>query len=155
MDVLISNLLSKSILDFGKWSNGKYANMRICVFSVWPLPGVKNLFRKPIWNENFNISIQFFLKSFGQYLIKSKNGFCIVFKIVISKWPKVCKEIDHGCFRVFGSYFIEKKSHCTTYRLTFELWSIIVRPYLRAISVKYKPKNMWVWHTVSRYIFSG
>ena len=26
MDILISNLLSESILDFGKWSNGKYAN---------------------------------------------------------------------------------------------------------------------------------
>ena len=34
MDILISNLLSKSILDFGKWSNGKYTNMRICAFSV-------------------------------------------------------------------------------------------------------------------------
>ena len=26
MDILISNLLSESILDFGKWSNWKYAN---------------------------------------------------------------------------------------------------------------------------------
>ena len=24
MDILISNLLSESIFDFGKWSNGKY-----------------------------------------------------------------------------------------------------------------------------------
>ena len=40
MDILISNLLSESNLDFGKWSNGKYANTRICVFSVWPLPEV-------------------------------------------------------------------------------------------------------------------
>ena len=29
MDILISNLLSETILDFGKWSNGKYANARI------------------------------------------------------------------------------------------------------------------------------
>ena len=29
MDILFSNLLSESILDFGKWSNGKYANMRV------------------------------------------------------------------------------------------------------------------------------
>ena len=27
MDILISNLLWESILDFGKWSNGKYANI--------------------------------------------------------------------------------------------------------------------------------
>ena len=29
MDILISNLLSESILDFGKWSNGKYTNTHI------------------------------------------------------------------------------------------------------------------------------
>ena len=29
MDILISNLLSKSILDFGKWPNRKYANTRV------------------------------------------------------------------------------------------------------------------------------
>ena len=34
MGILFSNLLSESILDFGKWSNWKYENMRICVFSV-------------------------------------------------------------------------------------------------------------------------
>ena len=28
MDILISNVLSESILDFGKWSNGKYTNSR-------------------------------------------------------------------------------------------------------------------------------
>ena len=52
--------------------------------------------------------------------------FPLYFKNVISKRPKVFKEIDHGCFRV-GPYFV--KSPCTTCRLTFELWSIIVRPY--------------------------
>ena len=57
MDIFISNLLSESIFDFGKWSNGKYTNTRICVFSVWPLPKVKNWFRKQIWNENVHISI--------------------------------------------------------------------------------------------------
>jgi hypothetical protein len=35
MDILFSNLLSESILDFGKWWNGKFTNTRICVFSVW------------------------------------------------------------------------------------------------------------------------
>ena len=80
MDILISNLLSESILDFRNWSNGKCANTCICVFSVWPLPKVQNWFQKQIWNENVQISIQFFLKSFGHYLKKSKiciltNGF--------------------------------------------------------------------------------
>ena len=51
MGILFSNLLSESIFNFGKWSNWKYANMRICVFSVWPLPEVKNWFWKQIWKE--------------------------------------------------------------------------------------------------------
>ena len=34
MDILFSNLLSESSLDFGKWSNWKHTNTRICVFSV-------------------------------------------------------------------------------------------------------------------------
>ena len=34
MDILISNLLSKLIFDFGKWSNWKYTYTRIRVFSV-------------------------------------------------------------------------------------------------------------------------
>jgi hypothetical protein len=42
MDILILNLLSKLIFDFGKWSNGKYANTRIRVFLVRRLPEVKN-----------------------------------------------------------------------------------------------------------------
>ena len=55
-------------------------NTRICIFSVWPLPEVKNWFWKHIWNENIHISIQkIFLKRFGQYLKKVKNGFPIVF----------------------------------------------------------------------------
>ena len=91
MYILISNLLSKSILDFGMWSTGKYANMRICIFSVLPLPKVQNWFRKQIWNENVHVSIlNFFLKSFGQYLKKNqKLDFPLYFKIVILKWPKV------------------------------------------------------------------
>ena len=55
-----------STLGSGQIEN--YANMRICVFSVWPLPEVKKLFRKQIWNENVHISIlNFFLKIFGPY----------------------------------------------------------------------------------------
>ena len=68
MDILILNLLSESILDFGKWSNWKYANTLICVFS---LPEVQNRFQKQIWNENVHISIlNFFWERFGQYLKK-------------------------------------------------------------------------------------
>ena len=71
MDILIWNMLSESIFDFGKWSNWKYANTRICVFSVLPLPEVENWFRKQISNENVHITIlNFFLEHFGQYLKK-------------------------------------------------------------------------------------
>ena len=83
MDILITNLLSESIFDFGK-SNWKYANTRICVFSVWPLPDVENWFRKQIWNENIHISIvNFFLKSFGQYFKKSKKW---ISHCIFKKW---------------------------------------------------------------------
>ena len=34
-----------------------------------------------------------------------KMDFPLYFKIVILKWPKVFKEIEHGCLRVFGPYF--------------------------------------------------
>ena len=44
-----------STLGSGQTEN--YVNMRICVFPVWPLPKVKNLFRKQIWNKNAHISI--------------------------------------------------------------------------------------------------
>ena len=41
MDILISNLLSELIFDFGKWSNWKYANTRCIVvsgvFGCWML----------------------------------------------------------------------------------------------------------------------
>ena len=35
MDILISNLLSESIFDFGKWSNRKYENTQIRVFAYF------------------------------------------------------------------------------------------------------------------------
>ena len=82
MDILISNLLSEAF-NFGKWSNWKYANTRICVFFVWPLPKVKNWFRKQIWNENVHISILIFVKSFGQYLKSQKINFQLYFQKVI------------------------------------------------------------------------
>ena len=36
MDLLISNLLSESIFDFGKWSNGKSANTSVCGSKIDP-----------------------------------------------------------------------------------------------------------------------
>ena len=68
MDILIPNLLYKSIFDFGKWSNGKYMYTRIRVFSVWPPPEVENWLLKQIWNEKGHISIL--------------NFFCGVFRSV-------------------------------------------------------------------------
>ena len=73
MDILISNLLLKSIFNFGKWSNWKYANTRIWVFSVWPLPEVQNWFQKQIWNENVYISIIIFFWRVSVKILKSKK----------------------------------------------------------------------------------
>ena len=91
MDILISNLLSESILDFGKWSNWKHMYTRKRVFPVWPLPEVQNWFWKQIWNENVHISIlNFFFKEFWPIFKKfKKNDFPLYFKNVISKLPKV------------------------------------------------------------------
>ena len=68
MDILIWNLLSESIFDFGKWSHWKYANACICVFSVWTPLEVENWFWKHISNENVHITIlKKNLERFGQY----------------------------------------------------------------------------------------
>ena len=78
MDLLILNLLSKLILDFGKWSNWKYANTCLRVFTFWPLPEVQNWFWKQFWNEKVHIS---FLKKNGVFwptTKKLKIGFSIV-----------------------------------------------------------------------------
>ena len=86
MDILILNLPSESFFDFGKWSNWKYANTRICIFLVWPRPKVKNWFQKQIWIENVHIFIlNFSLTSFGHYFKNTKNGFPLSFQKVI--WP--------------------------------------------------------------------
>ena len=69
MDLLISKLLSKSILD-----------LSICVVSVRPLPKVKNWFQKQFLNEKVQISIiNIFLVRFDQQQKKLKIGFTIVF----------------------------------------------------------------------------
>ena len=44
-------------LNSGRGQTEKYANMHICVFSVWPLLKVQNLFQKQIWNDlNLNVT---------------------------------------------------------------------------------------------------
>ena len=58
--------------------------------------------------------------------------FSLYFKTLISKWPKVFKEIDHKFCRVFGPFFIGK-SPCTTFRLMFKFCSTIVRPYYSVV----------------------
>ena len=80
MDLLISKLLSNSILDIGKWSNWNYAQLRICVFSVWPLPKVKNWFKKQFWNKKVHLFIvKKNIGAFSQTNKKLKIGFPIVF----------------------------------------------------------------------------
>ena len=74
-------------------------------------------------------------------------GFPLYFKNIISNWPKFFWEIDHGCFRVFSPYFIGKSPR-NTCRLTFECWSIIVRPNQFATSVfryKHFAWQTWPW----------
>ena len=60
LGLLISKLLSKSILGLGKWSNWKYANTYLRIFTVWPLPEVQNWFWKQFWNEKVDISVVIF-----------------------------------------------------------------------------------------------
>ena len=99
MDILISNLLSESIFDVGKWSNWKYANTRICVFSVW-LPEVENWFRKQICNKNVHISIlNFFFEEFRSLFWK------------VQKWISHCifkKWFDRGRVYFLAKHFSEK-----------------------------------------------
>ena len=129
MDIIIQNLLSKSIFDLRKWSNWKYANTRICVFLVWPLPKVKKLIWKQIWNENVHISILIFFEAFRSVFLKViKMDFQWYFKKVMLLWQGSIVEIDYGFFRVFGPYFIGK-TQGTFKILILGLWSFIPHPY--------------------------
>ena len=85
MAFFISNLLSESIFDFGKWSNGKSAYTRICGFFVWPLPKVENLFRKANlkWKTPYFYST-FFVEEFLSIFLKNpKIDFPLYFQKVI------------------------------------------------------------------------
>ena len=142
-----------SIFDFGKWSNWKYANTRICVFSVWPLPEVKNWFRRQIWNENVHISILIFFRSVSVNILKSKKmDFPLFFQKVILLWQGSNVEINYGFFRAFGPYFIGKS--LGTFKIyIFGLWSLIPHPYLEAfkidfswlLKVNYNGTKYFVW----------
>ena len=102
IDILILNLLLESILDFGKWSNGKYTNTRICVFSVWPLPKVQKWFQKQVWKENVRISILFFFKAFRSIFKKVKK---IIFHCIFKKW------FDRRRVLFLTNFFSEKAEH--------------------------------------------
>ena len=97
-------------------------------FSGWGTSKVKNLFLMQFSNKGlYNYYFKFFLSILGGILKSQKIDFPLYFKNVILKRSNVFKEIGHVCFLVFGQYFVGK-SPCTTYRLIFEFWSIIVRP---------------------------
>ena len=141
MDILISNLLQKSIFDFRKWSNWKYTYSRIREFSVWPLPEVENWFLKQIWNENVNISILiFFFWAFRSVLKKSKKiNFPFYFQNVI--WL--------GGIHFFIKKISEKAKHlrmCPGIGGNVgETWlrrgPIITPPYYR----KHRPRGPMLW----------
>ena len=81
--------------------SGQTENTRICLFSVWPLPEVQNLFRKQIWNENDHILfLNFFFEEFRSISKNFKKWIShSIKKIVISKWPMaVWKILQTGSF---------------------------------------------------------
>ena len=90
MDILISNLLSESILDFGKWSNRK---TRIRIFAYFPFghfPKSKIDSKADLKWKCLYFYFKFFFEEFRPILKKSqKMDFPLYFKILILKWPKV------------------------------------------------------------------
>ena len=117
------------------WNSGraqtqKHMKVKVQVFFFRALHKVQNMFWKQIWFKSIpNYKTKFFSRTFWSIMKKrNKMDFPLYFKILILIWPKVFFKIDHWCSWVFGPYCIGK-SPCTTCRLTFEFWSIIVRPY--------------------------
>ena len=78
MDILFSNLPSEYILDFGKWSLIIHKYMYLCIFSLTTYRSPKLIPKADLKRECPYLH-SIFLKRFGQYFKKSKNGFFIVF----------------------------------------------------------------------------
>ena len=79
IDFLISKLLSKSILDFGKWSNWKYANTYLRIFSLTTSRSPKLILKAVLkWEGPFSYC-KFFFGAFWLTTKKLKIGFTIVF----------------------------------------------------------------------------
>ena len=89
----------------------KYA---FCVFSYWPLPEVKNWFRKQIWNKNVHISIQNFFWRVWSIFKKKKWIFHCIFK----KW------FDRHRVFFFTKFLSEKAKHPHKYAL---VWVVACR----------------------------
>ena len=96
----MSKLLSNSILDLAKCPNQKTCTFTFMHFPIGALPEVQNLFwnlfsHKVLYNYYSNFCL---FEFFDLYLIKSKNGFPIVFQILRGR--------VQGVFFKLGSYFV-------------------------------------------------
>ena len=78
------------------WTSGsgqtENTQIRICVFSVWPLPEVQNWFWKQFWNEKVHISIV--KKNFGAFWPTTKK---------VENWISHC--IFKSCAEGFRGFF--------------------------------------------------
>ena len=93
-------------------------------FPVGGFPRSKTSLKSSFLINCYIITVLIFFKAFWSVFEKVKKLiFLCIITNVISKWPKVFKKINHGCFRDVGSYFIGR-SPCTTYRLTFEFGAL-------------------------------
>ena len=85
MDLLISKLLSKSILDVGKWSNWKYANTYLHIFSLTTSGSPKLISKAVLKWEGPYFYRNFFLEDLDKQQKKLKMGFPIVFSNLVRK----------------------------------------------------------------------
>ena len=86
VDLLISKLLSKSILNFGKWSNWKYVNTYFRIFSL-------TTSRSP------KLILKAVLKWEGPYF------YCKIFWSVLTNNKKVENWISHCSFKSCAEWF--------------------------------------------------
>ena len=147
----------ESIFDFKKLSNWKYANPRICVFS---LPEVENWFQKQFWHEKVHISI--LEKKFGSVLMEGKkirkwishcifkNGFVrcrgLFSHLRAENWYNgsyVCPEEPKGgetcCLR--NHPFIPSGYHSVVYTLHNVVYTVSVLGWEEGYTVKYTPPS--------------